>query len=90
MNSDARRAPIFQNFLGEGPPPPRQGSRLRSSAVAGCAGHNLSPSRKFHSPIKILDLATGPDKYERSRCTVNVQPLTQYATYKQTGASGAH
>ena len=58
MLSDARRAPIFQNFLVEDTQTPRQRSRLGSFAVAGCA--KLSPSKKFHSPIKILDLATGP------------------------------
>ena len=57
MHSDARRAP---NFLWENPQTPRQGSRLRSFAVADCAGHNLNPSKKLRSPIKILDLATGP------------------------------
>ena len=45
---------FFKIFWGR-TPRPRQGSRLQSFAVAGCAVHNLSPYEKFHSPLKILD-----------------------------------
>ena len=47
----------FSKFSGGGPPEPSR--RLASSELRG-GRHNLSHSKKFHSPLKILDPATGP------------------------------
>ena len=68
MHSDARRAPIFQNFLQEDPQTARQSSRLLSFSVAGAI---LAPLESSIAPSKFwtslhLERQCGTRKYRRS------------------------